>query len=131
MRVLLDTHALIWLITDEPRLGKAARAVILDPANDVFVSIVSFWEMAIKMRAGKLGGIGLEKVMQAVTAHGVTQLPLAPHHILALLKLPVYPDHRDPFDHQLLAQAIAERLVFLTEDRNAVRYDVRRLGCTE
>jgi PIN domain nuclease of toxin-antitoxin system len=129
VRLLLDTHALIWLMTDDVRLGAETREIIVDPANDVFVSIVSFWEMAVKMRAGKLSTVGMGTVMEAVTAHGINLLALEPHHVTALLKLPVHADHRDPFDHQLIAQAIADRLVFVTADRNAHRYEVERFDC--
>ena len=131
MRLLLDTHALIWLITDDARLGNAAREIIFDPANDVFVSIVSFWEMAVKIRDGKLGPGNLERVMGTVASHGMTMLPLEPRHIAELLRLPVHGDHRDPFDQQLIAQAIAEDLALITDDSNAPRYNVRRLGCKD
>jgi PIN domain nuclease of toxin-antitoxin system len=130
VKLLLDTHALIWLITDDPRIGPATREIVIDPANDVFVSVVSFWEMAVKIRIGKLGGIDLETVIRTVADHGLFVLPLEPRHIAALLKLPVHADHRDPFDHQLIAQAILERLVFVTADRNAALYDVERQACS-
>ncbi len=130
MRLLLDTHALIWLVEDDPRLHDKARDAILDPANDVFVSIVSFWEIAVKIRVGKFAGPDVEKLMAAVTGHGLTLLPFEPRHIVELLRLPFYPDHRDPFDHQLIAQAIAEALVFVSEDENTSRYAVRRTTCS-
>jgi PIN domain nuclease of toxin-antitoxin system len=131
MKFLLDTPALIWLLEDDGRLEAQARAAIIDPGNDVFVSIVSFWEIAIKMRIGKLGGTDLEKVMEAVTAHGLELLHLEPRHIAELIKLPFHPDHRDPFDHQLIAQAITDDLVFISEDLNAQRYPVRRMSCSD
>jgi PIN domain nuclease of toxin-antitoxin system len=130
MRLLLDTHTLLWLIGDDARLGDQAREIILDPKNVVFVSIVSFWEIGVKLRIGKLGPINLEEVMAAVTSHGLELLPLEPHHITTLLKLPLFLDHRDPFDHQLIAQAIAESLIFVTQDSNAHRYPVQRISCS-
>ena len=130
MRLLLDTHSLIWLVADDARIGEHAREAIIDPGNDVFVSIVSFWEIAVKIRIGKLGQLDLKEIMAAVTAHGLGLLNLEPNHIAALLALPFYPDHRDPFDHQLIAQAIAESLVFVSEDRNAPRYPVQLMTCS-
>jgi PIN domain nuclease of toxin-antitoxin system len=130
VKLLLDTHALIWLIADDARIGKQAREVIVDPGNDIFVSIVSFWEIAVKIRIGKLKKVDLEKVMAAVMSHGLELLHLEPHHIAELIKLPFHPDHRDPFDHQLIAQAIAEDLIFVSEDRNTLRYPVQRIACS-
>jgi PIN domain nuclease of toxin-antitoxin system len=83
VKLLLDTHALIWLIVDDARIGRQAREVIVDLGNEVFVSIVSFWEFAVLLH-------------------------LDPHHVVELIKLPFHPDHRDPFDHQLIAQAVAD-----------------------
>ncbi len=130
MRLLLDTHALLWLLQDDHRLGSEARAAILDRGNDVFVSIVTFWEIAVKVRVGKLGPLDIEAVIATVTAHGLELLALEPRHIAALAGLPLFPDHRDPFDHQLIAQAIAENLTFMTEDRNAPRYKATVMACS-
>lgn len=129
MKLLLDTHALIWFVTDNTNIGAKAREAIIDPANEVFVSIVSFWEMAIKLRAGKLADPDLGEVMHAVPGLGIGVLLLNPDHIRELLRLPVRPDHCDPFDHQIIAQAIAEGLVLLTNDRNAAHYPVKRMTC--
>jgi PIN domain nuclease of toxin-antitoxin system len=120
----------ISLLEDDGRLEAQARAAIIDPDNDVLVSIVSFWEIAVKIRLGKLGRPDLEKMMEAVTAHGLELLPLEPRHIAELVKLPFYPDHRDPFDHQLIAQAIADELIFVSEDLNAQRYPVQNMTCS-
>lgn len=130
MRLLLDTHALIWCATDNAKIGARAREVIVDPASEVFVSIVSFWEMAIKLRIGKLVAPDLGEVMTAIAGLGIAVLPLNFAHIRELLRLPICPDHRDPFDHQIIAQAIAEDLVMVTNDRNAARYAVKRMTCS-
>jgi PIN domain nuclease of toxin-antitoxin system len=130
VKLLLDTHALIWLVEDDARMGKQAREAIVEPGNDVFVSIVSFWEIAVKIRIGKLKKVDLEKVMVAVTSHGLELLHLEQHHITELIKLPFHLDHRDPFDHQLIAQAIAEDLIFVSNDRNTLRYPVKRIACS-
>jgi PIN domain nuclease of toxin-antitoxin system len=131
VKLLLDTHALVWLIADDARIGRQAREVIIDPGNEVFVSIVSFWELAVKIRIGKLKKVELEKVMSAVLSYGFALLHLEPRHVLELIKLPFHPDHRDPFDHQLIAQAIAEDLIFVSEDLNTLRYPVQRIACSD
>jgi len=131
VKLLLDTHALVWLIADDARIGRQAREVIIDPGSEVFVSIVSFWELAVKIRIGKLKKVELEKVMSAVLSYGFALLHLEPRHVLELIKLPFHPDHRDPFDHQLIAQAIAEDLIFVSEDRNTLRYPVQRIACSD
>jgi PIN domain nuclease of toxin-antitoxin system len=120
---------LIWCATDSANIGAKAREAIVDPASAVFVSVVSFWEMAIKLRIGKLVAPDLGEVMTAMAGLGIGVLPLNLAHIRELLRLPVYPDHRDPFDHQIIAQAICEDLILLTNDRNAARYPVKRMTC--
>jgi len=77
VRLLLDTRALIWCATDNANIGPKAREIIVDPANEVFVSIVSFWEMAIKLRAGKLIDPDLGEVMIAATGLGIGVLQLS------------------------------------------------------
>jgi PIN domain nuclease of toxin-antitoxin system len=130
VRLLLDTHALIWCATDNANISAKVREIIVDPASVVFVSIVSFWEMAFKLRIGKLVASDLGAVMTAIGGFGIGVLPLNLAHIHELLRLPLYPDHRDPFDHQIIAQAIADDLVLLTNDRNAARYSVKRMTCS-
>jgi PIN domain nuclease of toxin-antitoxin system len=120
---------LIWCATDNANIGTKAREIIVDPVSEVFVSIVSFWEMAIKLRIGKLVAPDLGEVMTAMAGLGIGVLPLSLAHIHELLRLPILPDHRDPFDHQIIAQAIADDLVLLTNDRNAARYPVKRMTC--
>jgi PIN domain nuclease of toxin-antitoxin system len=130
VKLLLDTHALIWFVTDNSSMGAKAREAIIDPANEIFVSIVSFWEMAIKLRCGKLNDPNLGEVMHAVSGLGIGVLQLSLEHIRGLLRLPVLDGHRDSFDHQIIAQAIAEDFILLTNDRNAARYPVKRMTCS-
>ncbi|MBX9700765.1 MAG: type II toxin-antitoxin system VapC family toxin, partial [Acetobacteraceae bacterium] len=100
--------------------------VLLDPEQEVHVSVVSLWEMALKSRIGKLD-IDLGQVERICDEAGFRPLAILPPHLQALRALPQVEDHRDPFDHLLIAQAIAEGLVFLTADRRAARYPVRLL----
>lgn len=113
---------------NETRLGPRVHALLTDPANAVLVSIASLWEIAIKIRIGKLRA-DLVAVDKAIDAQGFTRLAIAVSHLEALATLPDH--HRDPFDHLLIAQAQVERLTFVTDDRNAVRYEVETIACSE
>ena len=127
MKLLLDTHALLWWLADDPRLGRHARGLIEEPANDILISIASLWEMAVKLRAGKLQA-DLAAVMDEAKREGFITLGIAPAHLLALATLPMH--HRDPFDHLLIAQAITEDAVFLSGDSNVSKYPVRSILCS-
>ena len=129
MRLLLDTHALLWALGGDPRLGDPVRVVIADPANDVWVSVVSLLEITVKLRIGKLRA-DVDEVTRALAPAGFRLLDLRPAHLIQMTRLPFYPDHRDPFDHALIAQAIAEDTTFVSDDRNATRYPVQRLACS-
>lgn len=122
MKVLLDTSALIWWLSDSPRLQTEARAMISDPGNEILVSVVSLWEIAIKVRIGKLQA-QIEEIENQVEREGFRRLAIQLAHLRTLMSLPQH--DRDPFDHLLIAQAIDEDAVFLTSDRQATRYPVR------
>jgi PIN domain nuclease of toxin-antitoxin system len=130
VRLLLDTHAPLWALGGDPRLGRPRRLVVADPANDVWVSVVSLLEITVKLRIGKLQA-DIEEMTRALAPAGFLLLDLHPTHLIQMTSLPFYPDHRDPFDHALIAQAIAEEMTFVSEDRNAARYPVRRLTCSD
>ena len=99
----------------------------MDPANEILVSVVSLWEILVKVRAGKLEA-GIEEILEEMQAQGFTLLQIAPTHLVALAVLPMH--HRDPFDHLLIAQAIAEQATFLSEDGYTPRYPVPCLSCS-
>lgn len=128
MRLLLDTHSLLWWLADDDALGVAARALLEDPANDIFVSSVSLWEIVVKVRVGKLTA-DIGEIVKATEAQGFNLLNIEADHLIGLAALPVH--HRDPFDHLLMAQAIAEDLVFLTEDAAASAYPVKIMTCRD
>jgi PIN domain nuclease of toxin-antitoxin system len=130
VRLLLDTHALLWFLSGDETLAVPARDRVADPANDVFVSVVSLWEIAVKLRIGKLRA-DLRAITEASAQAGFDLLGIRPDHLLAIRRLPVFDDHRDPFDHLLIAQAIVENLVFMSEDRNAPRYPVSVIRCRD
>lgn len=118
MRLLLDTHTFLWWVENSARLPKRFRDAIAEPANDVFVSAVTVWEIAIKRRTGRIilsGGI-----VEEIRSHGFQPLPIAVGHAEAVEQLPVI--HRDPFDRMLVAQAMSEGLILLTVDAQMVQY---------
>jgi PIN domain nuclease of toxin-antitoxin system len=127
VKILLDTHALLWWLADDDRLGDAARAVVADPANDILVSMVSLWEIVVKVRIGTLQA-DIEDNIDAVQREGFTAVDVGMGHLVTLAGLPMH--HRDPFDHLLIAQVVTEDATFLSEDRNASRYPVRMVTCS-
>ncbi|SDC95350.1 PIN domain nuclease, a component of toxin-antitoxin system (PIN domain) [Sphingomonas sp. YR710] len=126
MKLLLDTHALIWAVQDNPRLGRRARARIGDRKNKVLFSTVSIWEILIKIRTGKLH-IDWRKLTGAAGEAGYARLDIGIDHMEALDALPLR--HGDPYDHLILAQAISERATLVTADQNMKLYDVPILEC--
>lgn len=116
MRLLLDTHALLWWLTDDPQLSATARQWLGDEANQVLVSAASAWEIATKQRIGKLQGIApvADWYIDLVAADGFVHLPIT--HAHALRAGAFAAAHRDPFDRMLAAQADLESLSLLTCD---------------
>jgi PIN domain nuclease of toxin-antitoxin system len=127
MRALLDTHAFLWWIGNDPRLSTRAREIIADDGNEIVLSAVSAWEIAIKASLGRFAIRGdiAAFVHSNVTASGFEVLPLLIEHALRVASLPDH--HRDPFDRALVAQAQVEDLALLTTDRAISRYSVRIL----
>ena len=125
MRLLLDTHVLLWWLLGDARIGPNARALIADPANEVAVSIASPWEIAVKFSIGKIGESG-SAIFSQLDQLGLDLIPLRVGHLAVLEGLPLH--HRDPFDHMIIAQAKAEGMVIMTEDRIIPRYAVPCTG---
>jgi PIN domain nuclease of toxin-antitoxin system len=113
VRLLIDTHILIWLMTGSTRLDRQARSLIVNSA-EVFVSSASIWEIAIKNRLGKIEE-DAELIATKLKAAGLIELDVTFRHALATSKLPLL--HGDPFDRLLVAQAITEPMRFLTSDK--------------
>lgn len=120
MRLLLDTHILIWWLTNEPTLSVEAKAVISEPKNLVFVSSASAWEIAIKKSLGKLQAP--DDLAEQIEQKKFTPLAITINHALTVEKLPYH--HQDPFDRILIAQAICEKLTIITRDRKFNTYDI-------
>lgn len=123
MRLLLDTHALLWWLADDPALSEAAREAIASPANEVFVSAVSAWEIAIKVALGKLTVPG--DLEGAIAAEGFQPLPFTIQHALMAGALPRHDN--DPFDRALVAQATAESCTLVTRDSRITLYGLPTL----
>lgn len=127
MRLLLDTHTLLWFAIDDPSLSQSAKAAILDPANENLVSPASYWEIAIKISVGKLSLHQPYEVFidACFNQNGFTTLPIEPKHTAALLTLPFH--HRDPFDRLLVAQGLVENIPIVSSDKVLDSYSVNRL----
>jgi len=123
MRVLLDTHFLLWWLADDPALGNQGREVISTPENLIFFSAASVWEIRIKQGIGKLDVP--DDFADVLAAQPFEPLSVTVGHAHALRDLPTL--HRDPFDRLLIAQARLERLTILTRDRVIGQYDVPTL----
>ncbi len=118
MRILLDTHILLWLTAGDPRLTPAAKERI-DNAELVLISAATIWEIAIKVRLGKLTG-DLEELSAEIDRNGFEELPVFARHAMVVASLPML--HGDPFDRLLVGQAIAEQVPFLTADPHLKQY---------
>lgn len=122
MRLLLDTHVLLWWLAGEP-LSASAHEAIADPLSEVWLSAGSVWEMSIKAGLGRLTmPTGLARVL---ASQGIEVLDVTLPHALEVGSLP--PLHRDPFDRLLVAQARVQGLVLVTRDETIIRYDVPSL----
>jgi len=122
-RLLLDTHVLLWWLSDDTRLGPIARQVIGDPRNHVYISAASAWEISIKKALGKLAAP--DDIDVIVEERGFEKLPISVFHGDQAGALPDY--HKDPFDRMLVAQAQSEGLVVVTSDEKITRYGVRTM----
>lgn len=126
MSYLLDTHALIWFLEGNQQLSKTAKHVLCNEEASIYLSVVSLWELAIKMSLGKLKlSQSLEQVIEVLTQQNITLLPIKPTHITVLLNLPFH--HRDPFDRLLIAQALDEGLQFISNESLFLQYNVNRV----
>ena len=127
MNVLLDTHTLLWYYLADPQLSPRARANIEDPANQVFVSPASYWEVAIKLSIGKytLQVPFPAFIQEAINDNGFTILSVEPQHTAELVALPFH--HRDPFDRLLVAQAIVQGMSLVSADPVLDSYPIRRI----
>ncbi|HWG18198.1 MAG TPA: type II toxin-antitoxin system VapC family toxin [Acidobacteriaceae bacterium] len=127
MRVLVDTHTFIWALLHDHRLSARAKSILRGKENELAFSLVSLWEIAVKMKIGKLNSLGssVSYIRDEMNAYGMEILPIRYEHILQLEMLP--PHHGDPFDRLLISQAITESLPILTNDAKVREYSVKVL----
>jgi len=127
MDFILDTHVLLWAFNDDPKLTDSARKVISSPRNTIYYSIISMWEVSIKHSKSpeKMSCSGTE-FMHYCEQAGFKKLPIDDRHVVALESLELKenaPDHKDPFDRMLLAQAKADCMMLLTHDSKFSGYN--------
>ncbi|PCI43011.1 MAG: PIN domain nuclease [Proteobacteria bacterium] len=127
MRLLLDTHTLIWMASLDDKLSEKAKSLILDTDNELFLSVASIWEMSIKASLGKLIlQQPIEQIInQQVQTNGLQLINIESAHALAVASLPWH--HRDPFDRLIMAQSQLENLTILGCDTAMDAYDIKRL----
>ena len=123
IRLLLDTHAVLWALAEPRKLNGSARRAMEDARNEVFVSVVSGWEIAIERALGKLQAP--DDLEAGIRRQGFTPLLVTFQHAEQAGALP--PHHSDPFDRMLIAQAQAEGLILVTRDTNIPLYGIRTM----
>lgn len=121
MKLLLDTHLALWWLIRAQRVPSKARELVENSVDPVAISRASLWEMAIKISLGKLE-IDLSRFIKMAEATGFEWLDIKNEHLLSVAQLPLFDDHRDPFDRLLVAQSQTEPLVLLTSDIKLSRY---------
>ena len=124
MKLLLDTHVLLWGLAEPRKLGPQARERITDPGSTVWISAASLWEISIKVSLGRLDLVEPPEVCipRGMDGAGFLSLPISDRHAFAVRSLPMH--HRDPFDRLLVAQAQIEGLTLVSADKILSRYDV-------
>ena len=125
-RLLLDTHALVWYADDAPRLPGKIKAQLDDDRSELYVSTVSFWELATLTNVGRIAlEPSLGQWFARIRRGNFHFLAINDAHLLAYAALPSVKDHRDPFDRLLIAQAVVENLTLVSRDGHFASYPVR------
>jgi len=121
MKLLLDTHILLWAAQNSPRLSRQARDLIRDPTHTLLFSVASLWEIIIKNSLQRVDfAVNATALRNALLENGYEELPVAGEHVLALASLPLL--HKDPFDRILITQAIREGAYLLSVDAQVMQY---------
>lgn len=121
MKLLLDTHLLLWAAENAPRMPEAARELIVDPGNELYFSAASLWEIAIKQGLGRPDfEVDARVLRRGLIDNGYLELPILSEHAVAIEGLPAI--HKDPFDRLLIVQAMVEGITLLTNDAVVARY---------
>ena len=121
MKLLLDTHILLWWLTQDRKLSQTEVTIISDPDNLIFVSAATAWEIAVKKMIGKLAAP--DDLSAALAANDFFELPISIEHTQKLYQLPLH--HHDPFDRMLIVQAMSEDLTLMTRDAKIALYGIK------
>jgi len=129
VKLLLDSHTLLWYALGDPQLSGLAKGLILDPANEIHISPATLWEIAIKVSIGKLA---LHEPYQSfvdscLRRYGFLLLPIKPRHTAYLATLPFPRGHKDPFDRMLISQSSVEAMPLLSDDVALDAYGIHRM----
>ncbi|HMR84925.1 MAG TPA: type II toxin-antitoxin system VapC family toxin [Niabella sp.] len=123
MKFLLDTHTLIWYVQGNTSLSQKAYQLIDEPLNEIFVSMVSFYQIAIKLKIGKLElNTPLHKYFNNVISHNILVLPISEKYLSEYDNVPLISTHKDPFDRLIIATAITEKMSIITVDEQFSNY---------
>ena len=123
MRYLLDTHAIIWYVEDSSELPKKIADIIDNPENEIYISLISLWEIALKASLGKLDlKLPIDEFLINIRSRDFIFLQIKDEYLSRLLGLPFV--HKDPFDRLIISSALAEDLTIITVDENIKKYDV-------
>ena len=126
MKYLIDTHTLIWYLEGNRKISETAVSTIKNLDNDIYVSVSSFWEIAIKMSIGKLKlPVSLSAFINTAKTQNIRSFQFADEYILVVEKLPFH--HKDPFDRIIIATAITEKLPIISTDPNFDKYGIDRI----
>ena len=121
---LIDTHILLWTITEPDKLGSEVISILENKNNNILVSSISYWEISIKMALGKFSllNLSVEDIFQASKDIGFIHIPVLPEETSTFYKLPIQSNHKDPIDRMLIWQAIYNNLAFISQDESLKRY---------
>jgi PIN domain nuclease of toxin-antitoxin system len=127
MKVLLDTHTFLWWVADDPQISVTAKNIIANPDNDIYLSVVSAWEIIIKVGTGKLSLSEPPEIYipTRIASNQFEILPVQISHILEIHSLPNF--HKDPFDRLLIAQSLVENFSLITVDSAIAQYPVQTI----
>ena len=130
MKLLLDTHIVLWAAGQPEKLSESARTLLTTPENTLFFSAASIWEIVIKRGLGREDfKVDTRRLRKMLVTHGYTELPVTAEHALKVETLPML--HKDPFDRLLLAQAGAEGMLLLTVDASVLQYQESTLAVSQ
>lgn len=124
MTYLLDTHTFLFAITDSPNLSNHARSIILNGENEILISAVTFWEIALKHSIGKLEieGVSVEELPDVAERLGFTAIAVEPREACTFFRLPLTEHHKDPFDRMLVWQALQRNMPLISRDQRLSCY---------